>query len=353
MTAAHKAFAGWSTTPVERRLKILLRAADDIEAQRGPLISLLQREAGKTLGDALAEVRETADLCRYYAAQARAMARDTPLSGPTGEENSLRLHGRGVSSASRRVIFLWRFLSGRSPALVGGNAVAAKPAPQTPLVARKAVDQFLGADCPEDLRSTAIRARRRFCGRGAGFTSLDRRRHLHRLGSAARCVASFRCQPYAISDRTLRCGATRLTERCRSIRHRPRDAAPCRRLPNGNELTWDLKVSPKELECAVDRRDVEELAGNLLDNARKWARDRVKVTVRVHGRGVAIAVEDDGCGIPPELVDDVMTRGVRLDESTPGTGVGLGVVADLVNLHGGHFVIGDSALGGVRAEVRI
>ena len=126
-----------------------------------------------------------------------------------------------------------------------------------------------------------------------------------------------------------------------------------KRLPNGNELIWDLEVSPKELECAVDQRDIEELAGNLLDNARKWARRRVKVMARAHERGVAITVEDDGCGIPPELVDDVMTRGVRLDESTPGTGVGLGVVADLVTLHGGNFVIADSALGGVLAEVRI
>ncbi len=124
-----------------------------------------------------------------------------------------------------------------------------------------------------------------------------------------------------------------------------------KRLPRGDELKWELDVSPKELECAVDRRDIEELAGNLLDNARKWAKAEVKVTARVHGRGVAIAVEDDGCGIPPELVDDVVTRGVRLDVSTPGTGVGLGVVADLVALHGGHFVIEDSALGGVRAEV--
>ena len=126
-----------------------------------------------------------------------------------------------------------------------------------------------------------------------------------------------------------------------------------KRLPRGDELMWELDVSPKGLECAVDRRDIEELAGNLLDNARKWARGRVKVTARVHGCGVAITVEDDGRGIPPELVDDVVTRGVRLDESTPGTGVGLGVVADLVSLHGGDFVIEDSALGGVRAEVRI
>lgn len=126
-----------------------------------------------------------------------------------------------------------------------------------------------------------------------------------------------------------------------------------KRLPRGDELTWELDISPQDLECAVDRRDIEELAGNLLDNARKWASSRVKVTARDAGRGVEIVVEDDGCGIKPERMEDAMTRGVRLDESTPGTGVGLGVVADLVNLHGGHFAIGESDLGGVRAELRI
>ena len=152
MTAAHKAFPGWSATPVEHRAKTLLRAADAIEAQRGALIALLQGEAGKTLDDALAEVREAADLCRYYAAQAMAMAQDTPLPGPTGEENHLRLHGRGVFVCISPWNFpLAIFVGQVAAALVTGNAVAAKPAPQTPLIARKAVDLFLGAGCPEDV----------------------------------------------------------------------------------------------------------------------------------------------------------------------------------------------------------
>ena len=120
--------------------------------QRGQLIALLQREAGKTLDDALAELREAADLCRYYAAQATAMARDTPLPGPTGEENFLRLHGRGVFVCISPWNFpLAIFVGQVAAALVAGNTVAAKPAPQTPLVAQKAVDLFLGAGCPEDV----------------------------------------------------------------------------------------------------------------------------------------------------------------------------------------------------------
>jgi len=126
-----------------------------------------------------------------------------------------------------------------------------------------------------------------------------------------------------------------------------------KRLPRGDELAWEVEVEPAELECAIDRRDMEELAGNLLDNARKWAKSRVKVTARRNGRGTEFRVEDDGPGIPPERVDDVMTRGTRLDDGVPGTGAGLGVVADLVHLHGGQFTIGESPLGGVSAELRI
>jgi signal transduction histidine kinase len=126
-----------------------------------------------------------------------------------------------------------------------------------------------------------------------------------------------------------------------------------KRLPRGGELTWEVDVSPKDLECAIDRRDIEELAGNLLDNARKWAKSRVKVTAGRTGRGVEFAVEDDGPGIPPERVEGVLTRGVRLDENAPGTGIGLGIVADLAHLHGGYFAIGESELGGVRAELHL
>jgi RHH-type proline utilization regulon transcriptional repressor/proline dehydrogenase/delta 1-pyrroline-5-carboxylate dehydrogenase len=149
MTTAHKAFLCWSATAVEHRAKMLFRVADDIEAQRGPLIALLQREAGKTLDDALAEVREAADLCRYYAAQALSTAWHTPLPGPTGEENHLRLNGRGVFVCISPWNFpLAIFVGQIAAALVAGNAVAAKPAPQTPLVAQKAVALFLGAGCP-------------------------------------------------------------------------------------------------------------------------------------------------------------------------------------------------------------
>ncbi len=109
----------------------------------------MQGEAGKTLDDALAEVREAADLCRYYAAQAVAICRETPLPGPTGEKNVLRLHGRGVFVCISPWNFpLAIFIGQIAAALVTGNCVVAKPAPQTPRIARTAVGLLYDAGCP-------------------------------------------------------------------------------------------------------------------------------------------------------------------------------------------------------------
>jgi RHH-type proline utilization regulon transcriptional repressor/proline dehydrogenase/delta 1-pyrroline-5-carboxylate dehydrogenase len=150
MAAAQAAFPAWSRTDVADRANVLLRAADAIEAQRGPLIALLQAEAGKTLDDALAEVREAADLCRYYAVQALEVGAETPLPGPTGEQNILRRRGRGVFVCISPWNFpLAIFIGQIAAALVTGNCVAAKPAPQTPLIAARAVALLFAAGCPE------------------------------------------------------------------------------------------------------------------------------------------------------------------------------------------------------------
>ncbi len=135
MRAAQKAFFAWSRMPVEARGHKLDAAAALIEAQRGRLIALLQSEGGKTLDDALAEVREAADYCRYYANQARELMRERTLPGPTGEENLLRHVGRGVFVCISPWNFpLAIFIGQIAAALVVGNTVAAKPAEQTPLI---------------------------------------------------------------------------------------------------------------------------------------------------------------------------------------------------------------------------
>jgi signal transduction histidine kinase len=126
-----------------------------------------------------------------------------------------------------------------------------------------------------------------------------------------------------------------------------------RRLPRGDELDWEIAVDPDGLDLPIDARDLEELAGNLLDNARKWARSQVRVSARRERGRIVFAVEDDGAGIPPDKAEDVLNRGARLDPDAPGTGIGLGIVADLAQLHAGQFSIGASALGGLRAELRL
>ena len=112
-------------------------------------MALLQSEGGKTLDDALAEVREAVDYCRYYAAQARTALAPQPMPGPTGESNELRYRGRGVFVCISPWNFpLAIFLGQVTAALAAGNAVVAKPAEQTPLVAALAVALLHEAGVP-------------------------------------------------------------------------------------------------------------------------------------------------------------------------------------------------------------
>ena len=149
MSAAAAGFAAWEATPIEERAAALDRAADRLELKRGRLIALLQNEAGKTLDDALAELREAIDYCRYYAAQARTALSPQPMPGPTGEKNELRYRGRGVLVCISPWNFpLAIFLGQVSAALVAGNTVVAKPAEQTPLTAALAVALLHEAGVP-------------------------------------------------------------------------------------------------------------------------------------------------------------------------------------------------------------
>ena len=148
---AQAAFPAWDRTPVDERAGALEKAADAIEANRDRLMALLAAEAGKTLPDGLAEVREAADFCRYYAAEARkAFGEGRILTGPTGEENRFVLRGRGVFVCISPWNFpLAIFLGQVAAALVAGNAVVAKPAEQTPLVAALAVNILYDAGIPK------------------------------------------------------------------------------------------------------------------------------------------------------------------------------------------------------------
>nr|WP_099554303.1 bifunctional proline dehydrogenase/L-glutamate gamma-semialdehyde dehydrogenase PutA [Hartmannibacter diazotrophicus] len=135
------AFPKWSATPAGARALALEKAADALEAATPRLIALMSAEAGKTLPDGIAEVREAVDFCRYYAAEARRLfGAATILPGPTGEENRLVSRGRGVFVCISPWNFpLAIFMGQVTAALASGNCVVAKPAEQTPLIAAEAV----------------------------------------------------------------------------------------------------------------------------------------------------------------------------------------------------------------------
>jgi RHH-type proline utilization regulon transcriptional repressor/proline dehydrogenase/delta 1-pyrroline-5-carboxylate dehydrogenase len=150
MVAAGAGFKAWSTTPAEIRARMLDDAADLLERRAAHFIALLQHEGGKTLDDALSEVREATDFCRYYAAEGRILfGPGKTMPGPTGESNVLRLRGRGVFIAISPWNFpLAIFLGQVTAALMAGNSVVAKPAEQTPLVAAEAVRLLHEAGVP-------------------------------------------------------------------------------------------------------------------------------------------------------------------------------------------------------------
>ena len=150
IAAARDGFTNWSRTPADARACIFENAADLLEQRAAHFIALLQREGGKTLDDALSEVREAVDFCRYYAAEGRGQfGEGKAMPGPTGESNVLRLRGRGVFVAISPWNFpLAIFLGQVAAALMAGNAVVAKPAEQTPLIAAEAVRLLHEAGVP-------------------------------------------------------------------------------------------------------------------------------------------------------------------------------------------------------------
>ncbi len=142
----------WDAIGGEERAQRLEKAAHLFEAYSAEFFSLCQREAGKTLPDAISELREAVDFLRYYAAEARRLfSSPQMLAGPTGEENILRLHGRGVFATISPWNFpLAIFIGPAAAALAAGNTVLAKPAEQTPLIAALAVKLCHDAGIPEE-----------------------------------------------------------------------------------------------------------------------------------------------------------------------------------------------------------
>ncbi|MBS0417644.1 MAG: bifunctional proline dehydrogenase/L-glutamate gamma-semialdehyde dehydrogenase PutA [Proteobacteria bacterium] len=153
MDAAAKAQPSWDALPAAERADCLDRAAYLLEERRVQFLSLLVREAGKTIPDAVAELREAVDFCRYYAARGRELFGSAQkLNGPTGERNLLSLHGRGVFVCISPWNFPLAIFAGQiTAALMAGNSVIAKPAPATPLVAHAMTALLHEAGVPGDV----------------------------------------------------------------------------------------------------------------------------------------------------------------------------------------------------------
>ncbi|MAH04412.1 MAG: bifunctional proline dehydrogenase/L-glutamate gamma-semialdehyde dehydrogenase [Alphaproteobacteria bacterium] len=178
--AAQKGYKIWRKTDAARRADILCRIADLYEQNKDHLVGLMMREAGKTLEDALAELREAVDFCRYYAAHGRRIFRKEGmlLPGPTGEENRLFMEGRGVFVCISPWNFPFAIFTGQVvAALMAGNAVIAKPAEQTPIIAFEATKLMFEAGVPHgalqlvvgDGAVGAALVEHPFCG-GVSFT---------------------------------------------------------------------------------------------------------------------------------------------------------------------------------------
>jgi RHH-type proline utilization regulon transcriptional repressor/proline dehydrogenase/delta 1-pyrroline-5-carboxylate dehydrogenase len=155
--AGHAAQQDWDALGGEARARLLDRTADLYEEHREEFYSLCIREAGKSLIDAVLEVREAVDFLRFYASEARRQfTKPMPLPGPTGEQNELRLHGRGVFASISPWNFPLAIFTGLAAApLAAGNAVIAKPAGQSPLIGALAFELMHEAGIPKDLAQLA------------------------------------------------------------------------------------------------------------------------------------------------------------------------------------------------------
>jgi signal transduction histidine kinase len=125
-----------------------------------------------------------------------------------------------------------------------------------------------------------------------------------------------------------------------------------RQIHRNRGLAIELDIAARP-EFPAERQDCEELLGNLVDNACKWAGSRVRLALDVRDGVILIEVEDDGPGIPPEQRAAALARGQRLDEAVPGSGLGLAIVSDLAELHGGSLDLASSRLGGLCARLTL
>lgn len=125
-----------------------------------------------------------------------------------------------------------------------------------------------------------------------------------------------------------------------------------KRMHPERQLSFEL-AAPPELRIPADRDDMLELLGNLLDNAAKWAREKIRCEIEADATGSSIRIDDDGPGCTPQQLRTLTRRGLRLDESVQGHGLGLSIADELVQLYGGEMDFSTSPLGGLRVAIRL
>ena len=241
---AHDAFPVWNKTPAATRAAALSKMADLMEENYTELMALCIREAGKTQIDAVAEIREAVDFCRYYANEGeKHFGAPQVLPGPTGETNTLQLEGRGVFLCISPWNFpLAIFIGQVSAALMAGNTVIAKPAEQTSLIAMKAVELLIKAGIPKNV-ITLLPATGEMTGQyivtdkriaGVCFTGSTEVAHLINRSLAARdgaivpliaetggqnaMIADSTALPEQIVDDVITCAFRSAGQRCSALR---------------------------------------------------------------------------------------------------------------------------------------
>jgi RHH-type proline utilization regulon transcriptional repressor/proline dehydrogenase/delta 1-pyrroline-5-carboxylate dehydrogenase len=325
LDSATKAFKSWRRTSADERAKMLERAADLLEAETDAFIAIIVSEAGRTFRDAIAEVREAIDFCRFYASEARRLFRDHPLPSVTGESNVLRLVGRGPFVCISPWNFpLAIFLGQVVAALAAGNTVVAKPAEQTPLTAMAAISLLHRARIPKDvlhlvqgagdigaLLTSDVRTK------GVAFTGSTDVAQLINRSLAARnaaiapliaetgginaMIVDGSALPEQVVDDVLASGFTSAGQRCSSLRHLflPEESA---------DHIIDMIAGAMETLRIGDPAEGATDIGPLIDEA---ARDAVNAHIEAMTRQGArivkqIALPDSckhGCFVAPTLIE--------------------------------------------------
>ena len=265
MARLHRGFTPWNATPLAERAAVLRRAADALDARLPEFCGLLVKEAHKTLGDCVAEVREAVDFCRYYADQAEARLGTQALPGPTGESNELHLHGRGVFVCISPWNFPLAIFAGQvAAALVAGNSGRGQ-AGRADAGGRAALRRAAARGRRSRRRARAAARPGRNHRRRARRRRAHRRRVLHRLdrgGTRHQPHAGAEGRPHRAADRR-----DRRHQRDDRRQHRAARAGGRRgrakRVPLGRPAL--LGAAPAVRARGRGRRVIEMIRGALLE----------------------------------------------------------------------------------------